>query len=156
MPDRHPKPDLSQFQYVGNQCTCANLRKTSRVITQLYDEFLQPSGLLTTQFLLLGAIGTNSSIALTPLAQQLAMDPTTLARNLKPLQREGLVKISKGSDRRTRILRLTGLGETALVKAFPLWQQAQAWVIGQVGAARQQAMLGDWSDLVAHAQRGQR
>ncbi len=145
--------DLSQFAQIPTQCTCANLRKTSRVITQLYDEFLAPSGLLATQFALLGAIGTSGSVALTPLAEQLAMDPTTLARNLKPLQCDGLVEISKGTDRRTRILRLTRRGETALVKAFPLWQQANTWVIGQIGAGRQRAMLGDWSNLVERVRR---
>jgi len=153
MQNQNPKPDLSQFQYVATQCTCANLRKTSRVITQLYDEFLEPSGLLATQFLLLGAVGTSGSIAVTPLAEQLAMDPTTLARNLKPLERDGLVEISKGSDRRTRVVRLTERGQEALVKAFPLWEQAQAYVIGQIGADRQRAMLGDWSELVSRVRK---
>jgi len=131
------------------QCTCANLRKTTRVITQLYDAFLEPSGLLATQFLLLGAVGVSQSIAVTPLAEQLAMDPTTLARNLKPLERDGLVEIVTGTDRRTRIVKLTDHGRETLVKAFSLWQQAQEYVINRIGADRQQAMLGDWADLVA-------
>jgi hypothetical protein len=39
---------------VANTCACFNLRKASRTVTQLYDEILQPSGLLATQFTLLG------------------------------------------------------------------------------------------------------
>src|SRR5579871_1151050 len=105
------KPDFSQYRHVVEQCTCGNLRKTSRMITQLYDDFLQPSGLLATQFHLLGAVGVNASMAVTPLADQLGMDPTTLARNLKPLERIGLVEITKGPDKRTRIVRLTALGQ---------------------------------------------
>ncbi len=77
------------------------------------------------------------------------MDPTTLARNLKPLERDGLVEISPGKDRRTRVVRITDKGQQALDRALPLWEEAQAWVISQVGDDRWRAMLGDWSELVA-------
>lgn len=137
------------FNRVAAQCICANLRKTSRVITQLYDEFLQPSGLLATQFRLLGAIAAHGPVALTPLADGLAMDPTTLARNLNPLKRDGLVTVSPGEDRRTRVVRITDQGRAALSRALPLWEEAQAYIISQLGEDRWQAMLGDWSDLVA-------
>src|SRR5579859_1916741 len=110
MSNHPPKVDLRQFQYVVSQCTCANLRKTTRVITQLYDEFLEPSGLLATQFLLLGAIGVSNAIAVTPLAVQLGMDPTTLAPNLKPLGGEGVGDTVKGTERRARILKRTDRG----------------------------------------------
>jgi DNA-binding MarR family transcriptional regulator len=99
--------------------------------------------------LLLGAVGTQGSVAITPLAEQLAMDPTTLARNLKPLEREGLIEIAKGKDRRTRIVKLTERGQETLVSAFPLWEQAQTYVIEKVGADRQRAMLGDLKDLAS-------
>jgi DNA-binding MarR family transcriptional regulator len=146
-------PELNQavFRRVVTLCTCGNLRTTARVITQLYDEFLQPSGLLVTQFKLLGALAMHGSIALSPLAEQLALDPTTLARNLKPLEREGLVDISVGEDRRTRMVRMTERGQDALAKALPLWEAAQAWVISQIGEERWQAMLGDWAELVSLA-----
>lgn len=130
-------------------CTNANLRKTSRAITQLYDEFLQPSGLLGTQFRLLGAVFANGPIALAPLAEELTLDPTTLARNLKPLERDGLLEISIGEDRRTRMVNITEKGENALQKALPLWEEAQAWVISRLGEDRWRAMLGDWNELVS-------
>ncbi len=149
----HQASQLNQavYQQVATLCTCGNLRTTARVITQLYDEFLQPSGLLVTQFKLLGALAAHGPIALSPLAQQLALDPTTLARNLKPLARDGLVDISVGEDRRTRMVHLTGRGQDALAKALPLWEEAQAWVIGRLGQERWHAMLGDWAVLVSLA-----
>jgi len=139
-------PDL--FHHIAAQCICGNLREASRAITQMYDEALQPSGLLATQFRLLGAIGAQGPIALTPLADALVMDPTTLARNLKPLERDGLVKISRGADRRTRILQITPQGLAALQKAVPLWEEAQTQIISQIGEEKWRAMLGDWSALV--------
>ncbi|MBI1257842.1 MAG: MarR family transcriptional regulator [Chloroflexi bacterium] len=143
--------DQQLLDRIGSLCMCANLRRASRVITALYDQYLQPSGLLATQFILLGALGAQPSIAVTPLAEKLGMDPTTLARNLKPLERDGLVQIATGSDRRQRILKLTDQGRNTFIQAVPLWEQAQAAVIDQIGTERAQIMLADWSDLVAVA-----
>ena len=59
-----------------------------------------------------------------PVASLLAMDRTTLTAALKPLERRGLVKISKdSSDRRSRILQLTEDGRRLLASALPVWQQ---------------------------------
>ena len=139
-----PQSNLKKFDRIGTQCACANLRKASRALTNVYDEFLQPSALLATQFQLLSAIGA-SSVAISPLAEALGMDPTTLARNLKPLERDGLVKISTGTDRRTRMLALTDSGLNRLAQAIPLWEKAQSWVISRIGKDRLQTMIGDWS-----------
>ena len=146
-------PQLNQavYQKIATQCTCGNLRTAARIITQLYDAFLQPSGLLVTQFKLLGALAAHGPVALSPLAEQLALDPTTLARNLKPLERDGLVDIAIGEDRRTRMVRLTEQGQEALAKALPLWEEAQAWVISQIGQERWHAMFDDCVTLAALA-----
>lgn len=137
------------FERVGKLCMCANLRQAARIITKIYDEFLQPAGVSSSQFILLGAIGANSSIAVTPLAEQLGMDPTTLARNLKVLERNGWVEVVKGADRRTRVVNLTAQGMEIAARALPHWQQAQAWVIEQVGEDRYRTMLGDWAEMAA-------
>jgi len=60
-----------------------------------------------------------------PVASLLAMDRTTLTAALKPLERQGLVKIaSSPSDRRSRTLELTSKGHALLIRAFPTWEQA--------------------------------
>lgn len=147
MVDKLLKLDTEQFGRIASLCTCANVRRAARAVTNLYDVFLQPSGLLATQFLLLVGLGAQPSITLTPLAERLGMDPTTLARNLKPLERDGLIQIVPGLDRRTRVLRLTDQGAERLAVARPYWEQAQACVIGQIGGDRWRTMLGDWSEL---------
>ena len=45
------------------QCNCFAIRKAARRITRLYDNFLQPTGLRITQFLILATlveVGSNS------------------------------------------------------------------------------------------------
>jgi len=125
------------------KCTCFNLRKATRTVTQLFDEVMQPTGLRATQFTLLAAISSTGAIAIRQLSQVLVMDRTTLTRNLKPLETQGLVKIVPGEDRRTRTLTLTGKGRKTLEKAFPFWRQAQSEVIERLTPRR-------WKKLLQH------
>jgi DNA-binding MarR family transcriptional regulator len=151
MQSKKIQPEADVYRRVVTSCININLRKTSHAITQLYDEFLQPSGLLGTQFRLLGAVASYGPIAIAPLADELVIDPTTLARNLKPLEREGFVEISIGEDRRARMVTITKKGRETLLKALPLWEQAQIWIINKIGEDHWRTMLADWNELVSLA-----
>lgn len=118
--------DLKRCRQIGETCALFNLRKASRAITQLYEEIMKPSGLLPTQFTVLVAIRYRGPIVISGLAEVLAMDRTTLTRNLKPLEREGLVAVVPGRhDRRSREVSLSDKGLKQLEQALPLWQEAQ-------------------------------
>ncbi len=125
------------------QCTCANLRKAARVVTQAYDAALQPSGLKATQFTVLATLAAEGDVPLTRLAEALVMDRTTLTRNLKPLMRDGLVRIDHEDDRRVRKVVLTEPGRTALEAARPYWEGAQARVHRALGQERWSGLLAD-------------
>lgn len=140
---------LAQLKKVGNTCTCFNLRKASRVITHLFDEVLQPSGLLVNQFTLMVAISLVGSVTITHLAQELVIDRTTLTRNLKPLERQGFIQIQSGQDQRMRVVSLTPQGQEALAKALPLWELAQTRIVEQLGQERWNTLLSGLSDTVS-------
>jgi DNA-binding MarR family transcriptional regulator len=125
---------------VGRECSFFKMRKASRAITQIYDRFMKDAGLAPTQFSLLVALGRTGEITITRLAQILVMDRTTLSRNLRPLEREGLVRVVPGPDRRTRALALTPQGRDRLAKALPLWEQAQAHMARRLGPERWQGL----------------
>jgi DNA-binding MarR family transcriptional regulator len=135
-------------------CTCFNLRKAARAVTQLYDEFLRPSKLRATQFSLLAAINLHGTATITQLAEATVMDRTTLKRNLELLEREGLVRIRPGEDARVREVSLTQTARDRLAAALPLWEKAQAHVTERLGRARTQRFLSDLSAAVAAAQPG--
>jgi DNA-binding MarR family transcriptional regulator len=122
-------------------CTCFNLRKATRVVTQLFDDAMQPTGLRATQFTLLAAISETGTIAISQLSNILVMDRTTLTRNLKPLEAKRLIKIVPGEDRRTRTLTLTDKGKKTFEKSFPVWRQAQAKVIERLTEKRWRELL---------------
>ncbi|MEH2198616.1 MarR family winged helix-turn-helix transcriptional regulator [Nostoc sp.] len=143
--------DLTQLITIENTCACFNLRKASRAVTQLFDEKLEPSGLLVTQLTILVAISILGSVAIGDLAEGLVMDRTTLTRNLKPPEREGLIQINPGEDRRVRVVTLTDKGRSVLAQALPLWQQAQADIVESLGQERFNLLLSSLTTTVSIA-----
>ena len=141
--------DVSNRLTEGQACACFNVRKTARVITQLYDEVLRPTGMRITQFALLMAAGGLGPVTVTRLAKLGAMDRTTLTRNLRPLEEQGLVHIEPGEDRRERQVTLTPRGQHALATAFPLWQEAQAKIVKGFGQERLHRLYAELADLRA-------
>lgn len=117
-------------------CTCFNLRKASRAVTQAYDEALKPSGLRATQLQVLNVVAHTGPATMSDLANTLVMDRTTLTRNLKPLMNQGLLRNVAGEDRRQRPIAITNKGKQSLKKALPYWQQAQESVAKGLGTKR--------------------
>jgi DNA-binding MarR family transcriptional regulator len=144
MKDRPTMADAPRRKIPGldrlDECTCQNLRKATRVITQFYETILEPSGLKITQLPVLAMIAAaqetpkaRDGVTMSHLADMLVMDRTTLTRNLQPLQRLGFVEIATGKDKRARLVRLTAPGADALESAIPLWQDAQTKIVDAVG-----------------------
>jgi DNA-binding MarR family transcriptional regulator len=110
-------------------CACANLRRADRVVSQLYDDALRPSGLRITQFTLLQALtlasASSKAISQKQLAALLAIDSTTLTRTLAPLRRKGWLRSVSAADRRELRLSLTPAGRREYKRALPYWQTAQ-------------------------------
>lgn len=115
-------------------CACLQLRKASRAISRLFDKILESSGLKATQFSILAAIDDAESTSVSELASHLVMDASTVARNLKPLEKSGLIAVLTAHDRRRKFVRLTQKGTLALAVAIPLWQRAHDVLQDMVGA----------------------
>jgi DNA-binding MarR family transcriptional regulator len=148
-----PTPGRAELAEVAAGCACRNLRRTARAVTQLYDDSLRPSGLRITQFTPLVAVALSEPVPITRLADALDLDRTTLARDLKPLTERGLLEITTGEDKRTRMVRLTSQGREAITRAYPLWQQAQARIVQGSGADRWQLVAGGLEEVAALALR---
>jgi len=117
-------------------CVCATARMAARSLTRIYDRALEPAGIRTTQFSVLARLLEEGPLPLTHLAGRLAMDRTTLARDLRPLERRGLVAISVGTDRRVRMAELTPAGRRLVDEVRPLWKQVQRDVRAELGPDR--------------------
>ena len=131
------------------QCTCANLRKAARAVTQAYDAALQTTGLKATQFTLLATLAGCGDTPLTRLADALVMDRTTLTRNLKPMLRKNLVHIAQDDDQRVRRVGLTKTGRSVYEAARPDWERVQARIPKALGQVRWSQLLDDLTATVA-------
>ncbi len=136
--------DALALAEVETTCLCLNVRKMARVLTHHYEAHLQLSDLRITQFSLLVAIALAQKVPLTRLAEVIAMDRTTLARNLKPLERQHLITVETSTeDRRVRVITLTAQGYQKVNDALPRWQQAQTQMMSLLGSQQSQALLVD-------------
>ncbi|HWB43607.1 MAG TPA: MarR family winged helix-turn-helix transcriptional regulator [Gemmatimonadales bacterium] len=133
----------------ATRCTCFNLRKATRAVTQLYDQALRPTGLRVTQFSLLAVLRLAGRVPMTRLADEVVMDRTTLSRNLDVLERDGLVWVEPGLDARVREVELTRAGVAKLEEAFPRWQEAQRTIRRSLGQRRMERMLEDLARAVS-------
>ncbi len=107
-------------------CACHALRQSARKVSRRYDAALRPLALNIGQFTTLAALLRPEPVSITVLAEQLGMDRTTLTRDLKPLERRGLIVVQTGSkDARLRHVMLSDAGERLLMSAIPLWEAAQ-------------------------------
>lgn len=131
-----------------DSCVCFNLRKAARAITQIYDDVFRPIELRATQFTVLAHISLFAPITVSRLADLMVMDRTTLTRNLRPLQKRGLLEVTSGNDRRTRVVTLTERGENMLSQALPLWKNVQARIVEGLGTDRWDSILGGLSDVL--------
>jgi DNA-binding MarR family transcriptional regulator len=114
-------------------CMCASFRRTSRALTQLYEDALRPVGLRATQFTILQALSLAGEVTQGELGQILAMDSTTLTRTLNIMGRHGWIAKRRGEDRREWRMRLSKGGRTQFNQAFPHWENAQTRLRLQLG-----------------------
>jgi len=140
--------DRNQAIEMGKSCVCFIARKAARCITQFYDEMLRPVDLRSTQLILLNSIRILGPVSIKRMAKAVVMDRSALARNLKPLDKQGLIRIERGEDLRERVVTLTELGLEKATKAFPLWEKAQAEVQNKLGGEDLDTLFASLSKVV--------
>src|SRR5688572_23028859 len=79
---------------IPTKCVCVRARRATRSLTGLYDQALKPAGVKITQFSALRNIDRLQPVSISRLAQEMALDRSTLGRNLLLLRRKGLVSFS--------------------------------------------------------------
>ncbi|MFY9641198.1 MAG: MarR family winged helix-turn-helix transcriptional regulator [Rhodomicrobium sp.] len=114
-------------------CAGWNSRLAARRITQFLDKRMESSGLGIAQFGLMAQIAAARDDTLGALALRTGLDQSTLSRNLRSLERDGLVEIAiVKNDLRRRAVWLTEKGASALETALPVYRQAHAALGGLI------------------------
>lgn len=124
-------------------CVCFNLRRATRMVTQFFDAEGRRHGIRTTQASILLALKAKGSARMAELSDALGLERTTLVRNLRPLQRDGLVQ-ADGGGRGGRVeLAITAKGRKQIEKLMPAWRSAQSAAVKTLGEQRWSAILTD-------------
>lgn len=124
---RSRKTLRSDARSLVETCPGWNSRLAARRITQWLEREMAGCGLPAAQLGLLAQIAAADDDTLGALARRSGLDPSTLSRNLRTLEGEGLVEIATvEGDLRRRAVWLTESGARRLEAAIPLWRKAQA------------------------------
>ena len=105
------------------QCTCFNLRKMARELTNNYNNSLKPYSINSTQIPILALINIYNQIETSKMAEILNLEPSTLRRNSYILLKKKLIKIVK-RDFNGNLLKLTTNGYNKLKETLPIWKKS--------------------------------
>lgn len=107
-------------------CLVLNTQMAARAITRNADRRFRPFGITAAQFNILGMLEKNPGRSISSMAQKLAMERTTLSRNLALLDRRGLAEALPDEDVTARIYAITPAGKAVFDAALPEWRQSQS------------------------------
>jgi DNA-binding MarR family transcriptional regulator len=125
---RQPRKTLrTDARALVDACAGWNSRLAARRITQFLDREMPGLGLSVAQLGLMAQIAVISDDTLGALAQRTGLDQSTLSRNLRTLEADGLIEIAVvETDLRRRAVWLTETGARRLEAAIPAWRRAHA------------------------------
>jgi DNA-binding MarR family transcriptional regulator len=145
MPALNPK----LVDQVAETCLCGHIQRASRALGKRFDRHMRPLGVNNWQFSLLMAVNLPTPPSIGGLSETLGMDHTTTTKNLRLLQRRGLVAVRRdGEDARVRRVVLTPAGRALIARAVPRWQAVNDAMIAKL-TAEQLACLRSALEVIA-------
>ena len=131
-------------------CYCATLRQAARSLTALYDERLKVCGIRVTQFTILQVLALQPGARITEMVEWLAIDQTTLTRNLALLEERRLVEVVDRPTGREKCWGLTRAGRAKFAESKPVWQAAQREVEQRFGEQRTRSVHSHAFELASN------
>jgi DNA-binding MarR family transcriptional regulator len=126
-PKQHRKTLRADAGALIAHCAGWNSRLAARRITLFLDRAMTGCDLTVAQLGLMAQIAVMADDTLGALAQRSGLDQSTLSRNLRKLESEGLIEIAVvEADLRRRMVWLTETGARRLEAAIPVWRRAHA------------------------------
>lgn len=115
------------------ECLARQAAMTARAVARVYGATMRALGVPTTQFHLLGSLALYPDAGMAELSDLLVLDRSTLVRNLKLLERDGLLVSSRPAGSRAKRFALTDSGRAILAAAEPLWEEAHGRLLDALG-----------------------
>ena len=125
----------------GFDCLCGNLRMAARAVTTLYDGYLAPTGLTAAELSVLWCVVAAQPVSMQQVAEFLAMEKSTVTRNVAHLVSRRLLKVAAGEDARVKRVSVTRKGQEMFLRALPPWKAAQKAAAHALGEPRFHALV---------------
>ncbi len=135
------KLSKEQLIRLSQECLSNNINRTARIVTRVYDEKTRPHGYLATQVQTLYRVAYWQPVSINTLAKNADMDRTTVIRNCKVLEKDGLISIKTGDDKRFRLVELTDKGWQILHKSYSVWLKQKAELEKKIGKEKIDELL---------------
>jgi DNA-binding MarR family transcriptional regulator len=124
---------VADARKVLDVCAGMHIRLAARRITRFLEARMAETGLSLAQFGLMTHIAAAGDDTISALSERSGLDQSTLSRNLRGLEREGLVEIAiVEQDLRRRAVWLTEAGARRLEAAIPVWKRAHAQLCQEI------------------------
>jgi DNA-binding MarR family transcriptional regulator len=143
-PGPAPEPAADELAY----CNCLAVRQAARRVSRFYESHLAPLGLTASQYSMLARLGRLGPMSINEIAEAMVMDRTTTGRAVRPLEREGLVRIGSAEDGRKRVVSLTAAGKKRTAAALEAWRRAQGEFERTFGAEASKSLRAMMKDVV--------
>lgn len=137
MSSKNSKAVAEAAKTISANCLAARIRLLHRTITGIFDEALRPVGLTDAQLTILVMVANRGPVSPGAVARHLNMEKSTISRNVARMQKNGWLTVADGQSGREQQLSLNAKGRALLLKALPVWSEAQIKakaVLGQRGA----------------------
>ena len=106
-------------------CLILNTIQTARAVTRRYDNRLKSYGVTVIQFSVMSLIRKHKNLTIKALAEHIAMDRSTLTRNLDVLVKKKLVAKGNAEKGNAKVCWLTEEGDHLLDQLIPIWLQSR-------------------------------
>lgn len=123
----------SCLKRMERECLGRQAAMTARAVVRVYAATLRPLGLQPTQVHLLGALSLYPDAGMAELSDMLVIDRSTLVRNLKLLERDGLIGSLRPPGSRAKRFVVTDAGHRLLAAVEPLWEEAHGRLVAVLG-----------------------
>ena len=123
----------STGKIVQLECVNMRVRHVSRIVSKIYDDAFRSLGITSAQFTLMNQIAVDDGISAYEIGERLAIEKSTISRNLRRLIILGFVSADPPPQRRGRRLHVTERGTTVLTHAYAKWIIANTKVIRVIG-----------------------
>ena len=120
-----PNPREEEALEILRHCGCGRARLVARVVSAIYDDALRDLGIKGGQLTTLALLAYRSGVPTAEVHRHLAMDRSTVSRNLKVMRDRGWLVSGLDPEHGRRVVEITEEGRRIVREALPAWRSAQ-------------------------------